>query len=62
MSLGRWPGSLGQGLYDCVPLAREGVLGDALSTFSGAVGSPRENGIRSNQDGSLTTVRVIDSY
>jgi hypothetical protein len=37
MPLGRWPGSLGQGLCGHVPLARAEVLEDASSTYSGPV-------------------------
>ena len=43
MPLGRWPGSLGESLCSCVPLARAEVLKDASSTaIYGARGS---NGI-----------------
>lgn len=35
MSMERWSMFLGQGLGGCVPLAREGMLEDALSTCSG---------------------------
>ena len=37
MFLGRWPGSLGQGLYDCIQLTRTEVLKNASSAYSGPV-------------------------
>lgn len=39
MLLGRWPGSLRQGLCDCAPLAKAGMLDDAPSTYLGVVES-----------------------
>jgi hypothetical protein len=36
--LERWPGSLGQNLCGCIPLARGGVLEDDSSTYSGHCG------------------------
>lgn len=39
MPLERCPGSLGQGLWAHVSLARAEVLEDASSTYSGALGS-----------------------
>lgn len=38
MPLERWPGSRGQDLGGCVPLATTGVLEDASSAYSVAVG------------------------
>lgn len=37
--MGRWPGSVGQGLYGCVQLARTGLLEDASFAYSETVGS-----------------------
>lgn len=36
MPLGRWPGSLGQDLCGCVPLARAEVFEETSSAYSGA--------------------------
>jgi len=43
MPLERWPGSLGQGLCGCVPLARKRMLEDASSGYSGTVGGEGES-------------------
>jgi hypothetical protein len=47
MFLGRWPGSLGQGLYDCIQLSRTEVLENASSAYSGpvAVGLRQGSGV-----------------
>lgn len=49
MPLGRWPGSLWQGLCGCVPLARTVVLADASSAYSEA-GVGVEVLIKSNKE------------
>jgi hypothetical protein len=50
MPLRSWPGTLGQDLCGCAPMARERVLEDVSSTYFGAIGRGKGNLIRSNKE------------